>query len=236
MKEKYKIIYEDIRNKIFSKEYEPNERIPDEKTLSQNYSCSKMTIKRAVDMLVLEGLLHKRRGSGTYVKEPTSSNFTSTSRHLFGFSRSQAGKKVSSKVIEFLVVQADKIITEKLKLEDDEFVYKIIRARYVNERPHVLEETYMPIHVIPGIKRSHVEGSIYHYIEEELGLTIQSAHKTIRADKPKKLDKEYLLLTDIEPVAEVEQIVFLDDGRIFEYSKSRHRYDEFKFESVSVKL
>ncbi len=35
-------------------------------------------------------------------------------------------------------------------------------------------------------------------------------------------------------IEEVEQIVFLDDGRIFEYSKSRHRGDRFELHTVSV--
>ena len=35
-------------------------------------------------------------------------------------------------------------------------------------------------------------------------------------------------------IEEVEQIVFLDDGIIFEYSKSRHRGDRFELHTVSV--
>ena len=45
----------------------------------------------------------------------------------------------------------------------------------------------MPLSVIPGVKMKDVEGSIYNYIREELGVKIQSAHSTIRADKVVKV-------------------------------------------------
>lgn len=236
MKEKYKYIYTDIKEKILSKTYKPNEKIPDEKTLMEIYSCSKMTIKKALDMLVMEGLLVRRRGSGSFVKETLSGSFSSYNRQFFGFSRTQEGKEVTSKILIFDIISPDKLVAEKLNLKDDDFVYKFVRVRYVNGKPYVIEETYMPISIITGLKRLHLESSVYQYIEHDLHLNIQSAHKIIRADRPNELDKEYLLLTDYDPVIEMEQIVFLSDGRTFEFSKSRHRYDSFQFESVSVKI
>ena len=76
----------------------------------------------------------------------------------------------------------------------------------------------MPIDVIPGVKREVLENSIYEHISKDLGLKIKSAHRTVRATLP----------------TEKEQVAFLDDGRIFEYSKSRHRGDRFELKTVSV--
>ena len=37
-----------------------------------------------------------------------------------------------------------------------------------------------------------------------------------------------------EPIAEVEKVVYLENGRAFEYSFSRHRYDKFEFKAITV--
>ncbi|MXQ55763.1 UTRA domain-containing protein [Shimazuella alba] len=66
--------------------------------------------------------------------------------------------------------------------------------------------------------------SIYKYMEIQLQLTIKSAHKIIRTAKPNDMDKKYLHFEETDPVLEVDQIAFLDNGTIFEYSFSRHPF------------
>ena len=51
---------------------------------------------------------------------------------------------------------------------------------------------------------------------------------------PTEKEEEYLKIDHCFPILEVEQVAFLDDGRIFEYSKSRHRGDRFELKTVSV--
>lgn len=67
--QKYVVISNDIRNKIVNGEFVANQQIPFEKDMCIHYNASKMTVKKAVDILVAEGLIIKRRGSGTFVKD-----------------------------------------------------------------------------------------------------------------------------------------------------------------------
>ena len=106
-------------------------------------------------------------------------------------------------------------------MEKDDFVYYICRVRYAEDKPCVVEYTYMPIDVISGIKRDMLDGSIYRYIEEDLKLKIKSAHRTVRALIGNDLEKEELNIDDNMPILQVEQIAFLDNGQPFEYSKSK---------------
>ena len=81
-----------------------------------------------------------------------------------------------------------------------------------------------------------VKSSIYEYIEQTLKLKIKSAHRTVRADMPTEEERKWLGIgKDEMPILEVEQTAYLDDGRIFEYSKSRHRADCFALRTVSVR-
>lgn len=234
---KYKDIADDIRSAIMSGKYNINEQLPLEKEMCSKYGVSRITIKKAVDELVNQGLVIKRRGSGTFVKgvDESSVQELSMAKQFSGFSESNKGKRVSSKVIKFEVINPTKEIAVKLQITTEDFVYHIIRARYSDDEPIVVEYTYMPINLIPGIKNDILMNSIYSYIEKELNLKIKSAHRIIRAILPNEIEQEYLKIDKNFPVLEVEQVGFLDNGQPFEYSYSHHRSDKAEFRSVSIK-
>jgi len=84
----------------------------------------------------------------------------------------------------------------------------------------------MPLSVITDLNEKIAEGSIYNFIENNLGLKVGSSTRKISAEKPNDNDKKYLNCKNDDPVLQVSQTVSLNDGRIFEYSHTRHRYDK----------
>lgn len=233
---KYEIIAIDIREDILKGIYKPNERLPFEKEICDKYDVSKMTVKKALDLLVNEGLIVKRRGSGTFIKDITEKEIHGIidKKQFSGLTSNNLGHKVTSKILDFKVINADKDVANILKIEEGDFIYFIHRVRYVDDDAVVIEKTYMPLNIIPGIKMNDVEGSIYGYIKGKLGLKIQSAHSTIRAMKSNTLDREYLNLNEDEPIIEVERVAYLENGKAFEYSFARHRYDKYEFKAITV--
>lgn len=234
---KYEEIAEDIRNRILSGKYNPNEQLPLEKEMCEQYGVSRITIKKAVDELVTQGLVIKRRGSGTFVKALDDDDVQelSLAKQFGGFSQTHKDKKVTSKVVNFEVIHPSEEIATKLKITCDDFVYYMIRTRYADDEPYVVEYIYMPISLIPGIKNDVLLNSIYSYIEKELKLKIKSGHRIIRAILPNELEQECLQIADNFPILEVEQVGFLDNGQPFEYSKAHHRSDKIEFRTVSIK-
>lgn len=234
---KYEQIALDLQDKILSGKYKENEQLPLEKEMCEHYNVSRITIKKAVDKLVMSGLVIKRRGSGTFVKSVDNENVheISKSKQFSGFTNAYLDKKVTSKIIDFKVVNPTEEIAKKLKMNSSDFVYYICRVRYADNEPYVIEYTYMPIDIVIGLKRDILEKSIYEYIEKKLKLKIKSAHRTVRALLPTELEQEYLEASKYTPLLEVEQIGFLDNGQPFEYSKARHRNDKFEFKSISVR-
>lgn len=234
---KYNEIADDIRNKITNQIYKVNEMLPDEFSLAEHYQCSKMTVKKAMDLLVNEGLIVKRRGHGTMVKEAPLFNVHQLKRNdknHFGLTQKVGEKRVKSKVLAFQVIPVSQQLAALLNCESNSFVYEIKRLRLVDNKPFALEETYMPISVIPGLSVQHVNKSIYHYIQEELKLKIKSAQKILRAVKGNANDIQHLSIHKHDPVMEVEQIVFLDNGKVFEYSITHHSYQSYEFQTVII--
>ena len=234
---KYMEIANDIRNQIVKGILKPNEQLLFEKDLSKVYSSSKMTIKKALDILVAEGLIVKRRGSGTFVKSINSSEMDKliVSNQFRGFSALYSGKKIDTEVLVFQVINCDEKIRTKLNLEEEQFVYNIVRVRSVDNVPYVIENTYMPINIIQGLKKAHANNSIYSFIEEDLGLKIQSSHRKISVRKSNTFEQEHLHLEAYDPVAIAEQVAYLENGTAFEYSISVHSYNYFSFETVIIR-
>ena len=83
----------------------------------------------------------------------------------------------------------------------------------------------MPVGLVPGLNKSHLENSVFHYIQQTLGLKIMGSYRVVRALKPNTLDRQYLLCQETDPVMEVEQVIYLEDGTPLEYAHCHYRYD-----------
>ena len=238
---KYEELVNTIKAEIADGTYRKGDRLPTTPEICRIYGVSNTTVKRAMDDLELRGLVARRRGSGVYVKQTTTA---STARHVQGGSASgqmtglsaelEGAHVVSSQVHDFSVVHPAPEICEALGLEDDEFAYYVCRVRLVDGQPKVIEYTYMPLKLIAGLRESNVEHSIYRYIEDDLGLKIDSAHRVVKAVMPTDTERTWLGIGTNDPLLEVKQVGYLDDGTPFEYSTSRHTSD-YEFYSISTR-
>ncbi len=234
---KYEIIANEIRNKIINNEYKTNEKLPDEKTLSKIFNCSRMTMKQAMDILVSEGYIIKSRGVGTYVRpryESSEKNKVfANSPNVFGFSNNFEGYDKKTEVIEFKVVKATEEVANKLQIKKGEFVYYIERVRFLNNKPTILEKIQMPLDKIVGLSKEIVENSIYNYIENNLNIKIYNADKIIRAKIANDHDIKYLKMNKGEPIIEMEHVVFSNNNVPIEYAIIHYRGDSYELHFIT---
>lgn len=232
---KYIEIAEDIKNDIFMGKYLYGQKLPYEYELCKKYHCNKETMKKALATLVENGLIIRRRGSGTFVKNNRDDNNNSKTTYIQGLSKTFQGlKEVVSDVFVFEIIAADDTIAQKLKIKRGELVYHIIRGRRLEDIPYSIEIIYLPMNIISNLKIEHIKGSIYQHIEKKLQLKVQSNHLNITSKLSSELEQEYLGLKSNEPYIEVEQITYLNNGSIFQYALSRFNYQDFKFETIII--
>ncbi|MCJ1735638.1 GntR family transcriptional regulator [Listeria ivanovii] len=233
---KYETIAFDLRKKILSGFYKQNDQLPLEKEMCEEYDTSRITVKKAMDQLVLEGLVVKRRGAGTFVKDVENPDAdVLQSMQFMGFSEENKHRNVSSDILKFEIINPDESTLNKLRISELDFVYRIIRVRKIDKKPHAIEECFMPINLISGLRMDIVASSIYTYIESVLGFSIQSAHKTVSAMMPTEFEKEYLKIADVSPILNIEQVAYLDNGQPFEYSNTKYRADKYEFHAINIR-
>lgn len=141
----YQQVLEDIKAEISSGTYASGQRIPSEAELSQLYSVSRVTVRRAIEELVGEGYLTKRQGKGTYVNQRKMTRKIRQCSTIESFTDvcAEMGMKAGAHVIERRVVPAR---TEEQRLfgpGHDKFVY-VSRLRTADGIPIMEEHNLLP--------------------------------------------------------------------------------------------
>ncbi|CDQ21060.1 transcriptional regulator, GntR family [Halobacillus karajensis] len=224
----YYQIEEYLKRKIEEREFGVGELIPSERELSERFQVSRMTVRQAVTNLVNAGVLYREKGKGTFVAER---KIEQPLKGLTSFTEDmrQRGMSSSSKLIAFEAMVAPGEIREKLKLKDEEEIYCVRRIRMADRKPMAIETTFMPVKLLPGLTEKIAKGSIYHYVEQELGMAISHARQMIEA---RAADEEQAHLLDIlpqSPVLHIERSSLLSKGIPFEVVRSTYRADRYSF-------
>lgn len=237
---KYEVIASDICRSIDDGTLAAGERLPTVVELCELYGVSKATVRKAMDLLAELGRVSSRRGSGTYVKNVVAADqdalYLGVSDKAAGFTAEHAGERVevSSIIYDFRILNPPAEVARRLDMAPEDFAYLDVRVRCLDGVPVVIERTYMPLDLVPGLKRHHLEGSIYQYLREGLGLTLKSFHRIFRAVPATDEEAERLDCAPGSPLFEIEQLGFLDSGEPFEYSISRGVGDRYELHDINV--
>lgn len=223
----YKEIANTLKERIRNGDYRPGQHLPSQKKLGNEFNTSRVTIQKALDELSNANLILRRQGSGTKVAPNSQSTLDILSSQYEGTTKLFEGRgKVSTKVLKFQIRLPSSHEQKRLAISDSTPVYDVLRLRNVDEEPYELDHSVMPLSVIQNLTETIASKSIYDFIETTLGLKVGSSIRKITADIPQKNDIEYLKCDHGEPILQVSQTVHLSDGRAFEYSQTRHRYDK----------
>ena len=235
----YKQIIADLKQKIFAGQFSQM-KLPDERTLSETYHVSRSSVKRALSRMANDGIIFKKRGSGTfinplYLKNESVFNYEESSNLGVTDNFKLNGKRPKTKVLDFEVIKATPELQRDLFLKNDDFVYRIVRLRFFSSQPFMIETGCIPIKIVPELSRSIIEGSIFNYLQKEHNLAVTKSFLSVFAEPSTKNDQQLLKLKPTEPVGIMEGIFFLDNGTPFEFSSMRMHYKYLKFNSfVSV--
>ncbi|MBA4544413.1 MULTISPECIES: trehalose operon repressor [Thermoactinomyces] len=229
MNSRYIEIYEEIKKEILEQKIRAGEKLPSENTYCKIYGASRGTIRKALDLLVEEGFVHRQHGKGMYVLDHHLISFSFGGLASFKEAAESSGQFFTTLVPLFEKIRIDDSLHEKTKLPVDKEAYKIYRIRKLDQERVILDINYFLTEIVSGLTINQAEGSIYEYIEEKLGLKIGFAQRVIQVEPVTAKDRHFLDVKSHPVVAVVKNFVHLQDGTQFEYTESRHRPDRFVF-------
>jgi GntR family transcriptional regulator len=181
--------------------------------------------------LVSSGLLTRKQGTRTYVAEPKVEHDI---RFLVSFTESSLRKGINptGKIVLFDQLEADVNLSQFLQVSLGKKVYRLIRVRYADYDPLVLEKCFFPAERYPGIEQFDVENqSLYHIWKDEYGISFGRMRQTL---EPVGADETAAQLLNVPagfPLMLVERVTFDVKGIPIEYAKDLHRSDRSRFVS-----
>lgn len=230
---KYKLIENELRSKIKSKEYLPGFKLPTEEELCEKYEVSRITVRKALNNLSMEGLIIKRTGDGTYVFESTIVNGDAR-RKSFTEELVSNGITPGVEVISFKVIKAEteEYIKQTMNLDDNDTLFVMIKIRTGDNIPIALSKTYVPTKLVPVEDVEEIQNkSLYKYMNNKYGIDLDGPiWRTISAVMPTRTQKKLLHISD-EPLLKILHSTNLKDGRIFEFSETLYVSSRFVYKT-----
>lgn len=226
----YSSIRDDLLAKIKNGTYKEGDVIPSEIELAKSYGVSRPTVRQALQILANDGYVEKRRRRGTIVTKPKVNQGFTLGVRSFEEDMNREGRTVRSTVIIFKRERANEEVAANLELKPREEVYKLVRLRYVDEKPNVFVESYIPVEPYPDFERYDFAEKRMYGAMNECGHPVTRAHRRLDVIKA---DPATAALLDVEP----GDPLFLfhtvgreSDGRAVEYSVATYRGENNTFE------
>lgn len=213
-----------LRGAIDRGQLKAQDAIPAERELAQDFKVSRITVRKAIEGLVSEGMLIRRQGAGTFVSGRVEKQFAK----LTSFSEDMVarGRAPSSKWLLKAegAVTPDEALT--LGLSPGTPVYRFHRIRFADDSPMALEQSTIAGYGLAAL--ATVDTSLYTALEAAGNRPVRALQR-LRAVL---FNKEQAALLNVEPGAPglfIERRGFLEDGRTVEMTHSWYRGDAYDF-------
>jgi GntR family transcriptional regulator len=218
---------EKIISSINEEVFKPGDRLPTQKELGSQYGMSHMTVRRALDELIREGIIRSVRGKGIFVSNPT---LATDSGSLLGFDEQiyHLGMTPTKRVLCAEIVSASTVLAQMLKVDVGVPLASIERLLLANDVPVAIIVSYLPHHLCLGILSHDLEkGSLFATLRQVYGLQLSGAVSIIQTVLASQEQARLLQIKRPAALLTREQLTYLRDGTIIEFSRSFLRGDNY---------
>lgn len=218
---------------MIARDFAEGSYLPSENELALQFGVNRHTIRRAVDDLVAAGFVLRQKGKGCLVINQNIEYALSAGR--FTTTLDKLGHSSITKIIKSGSIPCSKVVASYLGIQNDrpeqqQDVYLIQTARWVNDQPMSLINHFLNPEYVPDIDQYYKEGSLHACIEQRYGLSLVRTSALISATMPS--NEEALLLKSAltKPLLKVKSFNGISNHpeKVVEVSVSLSRSDRFQ--------
>jgi len=227
---KYHQIYLVLREQIEEGRY--TEGVPGEMQLMKSFGCARVTVRRALERLVAEGMIERAPGRGTTaVQRPRPPTSSRRPAQLTGLLENivNMGLATSVRVIDCEVLPASETVAERLALDAGAHVQKAVRVRSTREGPLSHITTYVPALLAAGFGRRELAKKPLLILLEESGVRIGRAMQTLSARLADVVVAERLAVPVGSPLLAVARLIYDDAERPVQWLQGLYRPDRYQY-------
>lgn len=211
----YELVKRNLSERILLGQWAPGTVLPGEVALAQSFGLAVGTIRRALAELTAEGLLMRRRKTGTVV---TGRRPHHSLRSFFQYFRLHAldGSVVRSSAKVLSVVRGDATDheREKLDLPRTGQVIRLRRVRSIDGIPVMYDRMVLPALRVPGFPETPAEvpALVFLHLLERYGIRISAVREWVTAALADAVDLEVLNLTPPAALLIMDELAFDQTG------------------------
>jgi GntR family transcriptional regulator len=218
-----------LASEIANGSLKPGDRLPSEDELIARFNVSRITIRRAIQNLIVRSLVEIHRGTGTFVAHP---KITQELTELSGFveDMENLGRKPTARLIEKKIIHADEIVARHLGLTKGERVVRIHRVRLADSVPISFDETYLPLDIGKKIVTNNLSVKpIFTLLERKYNIPLVEAEYKLEAVAAETNVASALGIKPGSPIFRIERTSYSTGSQPVDYERLSYRGDLIRF-------
>lgn len=230
-KSKYMAIYEWLSSQIAEKKFLPGDKIPGEVELAEMFGVHRMTVRQAINKLVGDHILVRKRSKGTFLLSTERPVLTRSLESISTFHDDivAAGLRPHYQPLEARIVSASEMVARELKINEGEDVVYVYRLMLASDVPLALEESYLPAKLVPGLEQRSLDTILYSILQKDYAINLRYSKNEISAVLPSKEEKKLLKVWEHCPCMRVDGVVYDEAGIPVEFARALCRGDKYRF-------
>jgi GntR family transcriptional regulator len=219
----YKRIQLAIRKKIEAGQLKTGDAVDSERELARIHKVSLMTARHALASLEREGIVERKRGSGTFVAPPKI-HFNK----LMSYTEQMASRGLSagSRLLCNTIVDNEPEIAARLALPPNSRMVKIERIRHAAGEPFAVEACYLSADDFGSLTRVQLERvSLFSALQHNYGVELAHADEEVDATAADPRTAELLAVPKGAPLLRIRQVIYSTKGKAIIYVLGSYRSD-----------
>lgn len=219
-----------IKGKIDKGEWPAGTQIPTEDELCRTYNVSKATVRIAISELVREGYLKRIQGKGTFVTFTMPQHLGMAMKTRLTEDMLGKGVKAKKEILNKGTREPSEDIKAYLNISSD--IYYVLCKRVVEGEPAYLEESYLPVNLLPGIDEEDVcQVSIFDLIQDRAVRKIFKVVQTIEVTEIKGDAADILKVNEGSPALLLHRLLIGSDGNPIAYTRLTGSGTKYKIQN-----
>ncbi|WP_121325065.1 GntR family transcriptional regulator [Paraburkholderia sp. RAU2J] len=229
---RYQRLRDEMVALIAARYWRPGEAIPTEQALAKSYDVAVGTVRKAVDLLVTEGLLERFQGRGTFVRR---ASFDSSLFRFFRFQTRQGERRIpESRILRRDVVDAPSAVAAALQISSNARVIQMSRLRLIDGVPMLAEEIWLPyvrFAAFAQLELTEIGDLLYPVYEATCNQVVACATETLTVEAIGPLHARLLRIKPGAPAVVIERLACGYDRQPLEWRRSRGPASEFIYQA-----
>jgi GntR family transcriptional regulator len=226
----YHQLEENLRARIHAGEFEPGALLPTEEQICTEYGVSRITVRRALDALISQGLIVRRRGVGSFVAEPKAGvRSVRLAGSLDEFLA--ASGMLETQMISLNETVAPAEIAESLQIEQGAPVVCLEALTRLKGAPIGYLNIYFPAEIGRLLEPADIDNNIpvIRMMERKLNTRVVRAEQVIEPDRAGAAAGKHLDIDPQAPVLRVTRVYFTAFDKPIEVALIRYHPERYRY-------